>query len=242
MRKKFVDIIIPVYNEERILEKNVKILNNFIKEKEVSYDYKIIIADNKSIDNTQNISKRLSKEYLDVEYIYIPKKGRGIALKTAWMLSKADVVCFLDADLSADLEALLKMINEIFNGWDACVGSRFVKGSIVERCLKREITSRGYNFFLKILFLKKFTDAQCGFKVFKGEVIRKILPIINDEKWFFDTELLLRLERKGYKIKDFPYKYMEDPNTSVRLIGTSFELFIKSLKFRIKLWKEAYYK
>jgi len=239
MKKKSVDIVIPVYNEGLILEKNVKTLREFIISKNVDYDYKIIISDNCSIDNTKEVSKRLSKECSDVRYLYIPVKGRGIALKVAWMLSKANVVCFLDADLSADLETLLKMINEILNGWDACVGSRFVEGSVVKRCLKREITSRGYNLFLKMLFLKKFTDAQCGFKAFKGDVVKKVLPIINSEKWFFDTELLLRLERSGYKIKDFPYIYKEDPNSSVKIIPTSWELFTKSILFRIKLWIEV---
>jgi len=242
MKKKSVDIVIPVYNEEQNLEKSVKILLTSIKKEKLLFDYKIIISDNNSIDNTKKISKKLSKEYSNVEYIYIPKKGRGIALKTAWMLSKADIVCFMDADLPADFKVLLKMINEIINGYDVCIGSKLLKESIIVRSLKRRIISRGYNAFLKMLFFNKFTDAQCGLKVFKGDVIRKILPIINDEKWFFDTELLLRLERKGYKIKDFPYTYIEDPNSSVKLINTSLELFIKSLKFRIKLWKEFFYK
>ena len=239
MKEKSIDIVIPVYNEELILEKNVKILRKSIKDMGSPYDCKIIISDNKSTDNTKKISKRLSNKYSDVEYLYIPKKGRGIALKTAWMLSNSDVVCFMDADLPTDFKVLSKMIDEIFNGYDACVGSKLLKETIVKRRLKRKVLSWGYNLFLKTIFFNKFSDAQCGLKTFSGSVLRKVLPIIKDEEWFFDTELLLRLERLEYKIKDFPYTYVEDPNSKVKLIGTSLELFIKSLKFRIKLWKEA---
>jgi len=239
MENKFVDIVIPVYNEERVLEKNVKILRDFIISKKVPYSYNIIISDNCSTDSTKLISKRLSKKYSNVKYLYIPMKGRGIALKTAWMKSKADVVCFLDADLAADLNVLLKMIKAILGGSSACVGSRFCKGAIVERSLKRAITSIGYNFFLGILFMKKFTDAQSGFKAFNGKIVREILPRIQSEKWFFDTELLLQFERKGYKIKDFPYFYKECPGSSVNVITTSWELFIKAIKLRIKFWIEG---
>ncbi len=234
-----MDIVIPAYNEEQILEKNVKILRAFIKKEKVPYQHKIIISDNCSTDNTQEISKRLSKEYSDVEYLYVPMKGRGIALKTAWMLSKADVVCFIDADLPADFKVLSRMINEVLNGYDVCLGSKLLKESIVTRSLRRKILSRGYNLFLKMLFLNKFSDAQCGIKTFKGDVIRNVLPLINSQKWFFDTELLLRLERAGYKIKDIPYTYKEDPNSSVKVINICLELFTKSIMFRIKLWKEA---
>ena len=193
-----VDIVIPVYNEEKDLENGVLSLRDFLIKIKFPYEFQIIISDNNSIDKTPEIGRKLEKKYPNVKYLHIPRKGRGIALRTAFMQSNADIVSYMDVDLSTDLTGFPRLIDEIVKGNDICVGSRLLRDSKVKRCLKREFTSRVYNLILKIMFLNRFTDAEVGFKAFKTEKIKKLLPIIEDNIWFFDTEILVRAEKRGY--------------------------------------------
>jgi glycosyltransferase involved in cell wall biosynthesis len=231
---KTVDIVIPVYNGEKELKNSIKTIISFLRKINFPYKWKIIISDNVSTDNTPKIAKVLSKEYKNVEYLFIPKKGRGIALRTAWMKSKAEIVSFMDVDLSVELEAFPRMVSKIAEGSDICIGSRFLKESKVKRSLKREIFSRSYNFLLKLLFQNKFTDAQCGFKAFNTEAVKRILPFVNDDEWFFDTELLVLAERKKYKISEIPFTWTEGKSTTVKLIKTSIKLLKKAIKLRFQ--------
>jgi glycosyltransferase involved in cell wall biosynthesis len=233
-----VDIVIPVYNEEDILERNIIKLRNFLLKNKLKYKFRIIISDNNSTDETSKIGEKLSKKFKEVTYLHIPTKGRGIALRTVWMKSKADVVSFMDADLSTDLHNFPTLIECIHKGYDGAIGSRLLKDSIIKRSFKREIISRVYNLIIKILFLSKFTDVQVGFKAFKTSSVQKILPMVKDNEWFFDTELLVLLERKGYKLKDINVKWDEDSNTSVNIAKTSSGLLKKAINLRLKLFRE----
>lgn len=218
--KPLVCITIPVYNEEKVLEKSIIELKDFLA-KNFNYPHFIVIADNASKDRTRKIGELLAKRFKEVKYIYIPVKGRGIALRTTWNKYRADIYSYMDVDLSTGLEAFPKLIDLIHvEGYDVVTGDRLSKSAKTTRCVKREVLSQGYNLILKVVFNQKFKDAQCGFKAVSSKMVKLIMPKVKDNYWFFDTELMLLAEHAGYRIGSLPVTWLEDPDTKVKAFQT----------------------
>ena len=226
-----VDIVIPVYNEEQALPRSIVILADFLKEN-LRNPWQIIIADNASTDKTKSVSEMLCERYSGINYLHIPQKGRGRALKAAWLDSTADIVSYMDVDLATDLTHFPQLIDSLEEGYHVAIGSRLSKGSRVSRSMKREVISRGYNLLIKSMFFTAFQDAQCGFKALTRHTARSIVPHIKNDNWFFDTELLIIAAKRGYKIKQLPVKWDDDPTTTVNIARTATE-DIKGL-FRLR--------
>lgn len=222
MKKSTVEITIPVYNEEKELEKSINKLSNFCEINLKEYDWRITIADNASGDNTPIIASNISKNNPKVSLFRLEEKGRGRAVKRAWSNSGADFCCYMDLDLSTDLIHLPNIIKALKQGNDIAIGSRLANGARVEgRTALREITSRALNFFfIQLWFGTHFTDAQCGFKAVTKNVVEKLIPKIKDNEWFFDGELLIVGEKSGYKIHEEPVHWVDNPGSTVRLIST----------------------
>lgn len=219
-----VDVVIPVYNEENDLAPSVTKLQQFLLDN-VPYGWRIVIADNASTDRTLDIAMELAERYAgQVTYVHLDQKGRGRALRRAWTESDADVVSYMDVDLSTDLGAFRPLIDSLIDSeYDVAIGSRLKRGAQVERGLKREFISRTYNLIIKLMFRNKFSDAQCGFKAVTSRVVRDVVPLIQDQAWFFDSELLLLAERMGYKVYEVPVKWTDDPDTRVKIASTAWE-------------------
>jgi glycosyltransferase involved in cell wall biosynthesis len=216
-----VDVVIPVYNEEDDLEDSVNSLRGFLRDR-CPYRWSIVIADNASVDGTLDIAKRLSSEYPQVTYLHLDQKGRGRALRRAWLESEADVVSYMDVDLSTNLEAFLPLVDGLVQeGFHVAIGSRLKKGAAVDRQLKREIISRCYNVLIKLMFWNRFSDAQCGFKALTRKAVQDLVPMVKDQGWFFDSELLLRAEQKGYAIYEVPVTWVDDPDSRVNIVETA---------------------
>ena len=216
-----VDVVIPVYNEERALEPSVKALREFLQER-CPYRWRIVLADNASVDRTLEVAKTLSSLYPEVSYLHLDQKGRGRALRRAWLDSEADIVSYMDVDLSTDLEAFPSLIDGLAEeGYHIAIGSRLKHGARVQRQLKREIISRCYNMLIKLMFRNKFSDAQCGFKALTRQAAEDLVPIVKDQGWFFDSELLLRAEQKGYQIYEVPVRWIDDPDSRVNVFQTA---------------------
>ena len=215
-----VDIVIPVYNEEAQLAASVRTLRDFLQGHS-PYTYQITIADNASTDGTPAIARALAAEYPDVGVLRLEQKGRGRALRAAWSAGTALVVCYMDVDLSTDLRAFLPLVDPLVGGTaDLAIGSRLARESVVARSIKREILSRGYNLLIRLAFRARFRDAQCGFKAGRREVVQALLPLIENQAWFFDTELLLLAEHNGLHLVEVPVVWTEDPDTRVDLRST----------------------
>jgi glycosyltransferase involved in cell wall biosynthesis len=214
-----VDVVIPVYNEEHILGQSVATLRHFLGQN-LSQSWKIVIADNASTDSTWAVAQDLAQQYTDVVSLHLDEKGRGRALRHAWIESSADIVSYMDVDLSTDLKAFPELIQAIEDGCDVAIGSRLLPGSSVTRSFKREFTSRSYNLLIRAMFLGKFSDAQCGFKALSSKTARELVPLTKDHEWFFDTELLILAEKKGYRTKEIPVAWAEDPDTRVAIFKT----------------------
>jgi glycosyltransferase involved in cell wall biosynthesis len=214
-----VDVVIPVYNEEHVLDQSIATLHQFLKAN-LDKEWKIIIADNASTDKTLEVAQGLAEKYPEVEVFHIDQKGRGRALRRVWLESKADIVSYMDVDLSTGLDAFPKIVQAIEDGYGVAMGSRLMRESNVKRSFKRELTSRSYNLIIKSMFFNRWVDAQCGFKAVSRKAVDELVPLIQNQEWFFDTELLILAGRKGYKIKEVPVTWVEDPDTRVDIIKT----------------------
>ena len=219
--KKVADILLPVYNEEHVLEKSVTTLRAFLQENVKDFDWIITIGDNASIDNTLTVARDLEKRFEDVRVFHLDRKGRGRMVKYAWQKSEADILSYMDIDLSTDLNSFPPMVKAIMEGYDVAIGSRQYKGADVERSFKREAISRGYIWILKLFLRFPFTDAQCGFKAVSRKLVEDLFPRIEDDEWFFDTELLYLAHRNGYKVKELPVRWIEDTDSRVKIMRTA---------------------
>ncbi|MFF3574681.1 glycosyltransferase [Nocardia jiangxiensis] len=216
-----LDVVIPVYNEERDLGVCVRRLHEFLGDG-FPFSARITIADNASTDTTLAVAQGLADELADVHVVHLDRKGRGRALRAVWEASDAQVVAYMDVDLSTDLNALLPLVAPLVSGHsDLAIGTRLAKSSRVVRGPKREFISRSYNLILKASLQARFSDAQCGFKAMRTDVGQLVLPLVQDGEWFFDTELLVIAERAGLRIHEVPVDWIDDPDSRVDIIDTA---------------------
>ncbi|MBG0567840.1 bifunctional glycosyltransferase family 2/GtrA family protein [Actinoplanes aureus] len=216
-----LDVVVPVYNEETDLEPCVRRLRGYLVE-HFPYRFRITIADNASVDSTATVARMLAGRYPEVAAVHLPEKGRGRALKHVWTRSDAAVLAYMDVDLSTDLGALLPLVAPLISGHsDLAIGSRLARGSRVVRGAKREVISRGYNLILRGTLAARFSDAQCGFKAIRSDVAERLLPMVEDPGWFFDTELLVLAERAGLRIHEVPVDWVDDPDSRVDIVATA---------------------
>lgn len=219
-----VDIVLPVYNEAGVLDASVTTLLAFL-DAQPQYDWRIVIADNGSTDGTGDLARALAARDPRVHALVLTIKGRGYALRDAWVGSDADIVCYMDIDLSTDIKHIPRLIDMVaVDGCDVAIGSRLAKGSKTKRQIKREITSRGYVFLIRAFFPRlRISDAQCGFKALSQRTVREVVPRIKNGMWFFDTELLILAQQRGLKICELPVHWVEDPDTKVHILKTAAE-------------------
>jgi glycosyltransferase involved in cell wall biosynthesis len=216
-----VEIVIPVYNERFALEGSVRMLHGFLSAT-FPFSWQITIVDNASTDGTLQIARRLMYDLPHVGAMHLPAKGRGRALRTAWSVSRAEVLAYMDVDLSTDLNALLPLVAPLVSGHsDVAIGTRLHPSARVMRSRKRELISRGYNRLLRLALRARFSDAQCGFKAIRSSAALELLPQIEDEAWFFDTELLVLAQRRGLRIHEVPVDWVEDGDSRVDIVPTA---------------------
>lgn len=237
----FIEFCLPIYNEEKILKNNVLELLNYCNKQNFDFDWQIAIINNSSIDNSEKICQELSNKHpqkIKIENIKQPGKGR--ALKLYWQKSKADVIAYMDIDLAVSLDNISDLINSITKeGYDLIIGSRLLPDSKINRSFLRELSSQGYNFLSKIILRHNFSDLQCGFKAIKTDAFKKIAPYIKDNKWFFDTELIVFANYFGYKIKEIPVNWQENRydqrKSKVNIVKDSIKFIKNLIKLKIRL-------
>ncbi|MGO4635324.1 glycosyltransferase [Streptomyces sp. 2RAF24] len=216
-----LDVVIPVFNEEKDLEPCVLRLHEHLS-RTFPYDFRVTVADNASTDSTPDVARALAARLPGVRAVRLEQKGRGRALRTVWSASEAPVLAYMDVDLSTDLNALLPLVAPLISGHsDLAIGSRLARFSRVVRGPKREFISRAYNLILRGSLAARFSDAQCGFKAIRREVAERLLPMVEDTGWFFDTELLVLAERAGLRIHEVPVDWVDDPDSTVHLVRTA---------------------
>lgn len=215
-----VDVMVPVYTEERALPGCLRVLRAFLED-QFPFAWTITVVDSASTDRVLQIVTELAGSDDRVRVLHLDRKGQGYALRTAWSHSDADVVVYLDADLSTSLDALLPLVVPLVNGHsDIAIGSRLAPGSRTVRSTHRELISRCYNAVIRITHGARFSDAQCGFKAARTDVARRLLEHVHDDGWFFDTELLLLAEHNGLRIHEVPVDWVEGVDSRVRIWST----------------------
>lgn len=218
-----VDIVVPVHNEQAVLARSIRRLHDHLSDS-LPFAWRIVIADNASSDRTPRIAAALAADLPAVDVLTLDEKGRGRALRAAWLASDAEVVCYMDVDLSTDLRALLPLVAPLVSGHsDIAIGTRLHRGSRVVRGARRELISRSYNGLLHLTLGARFSDAQCGFKAMRTTAARRLLPAVRDDAWFFDTELLMLAQREGLRIHEVPVDWIDDPDSRVDIVHTALE-------------------
>lgn len=205
-----VCLVIPVYNEEQILQQSVEQLLEWCRgHRATEFDWRLVIADSQSTDRTKLIAQALAAQYREVGYVRASKRGKGAAIRAGWQSRPADVYCFMDADLATNLSALEPLVAAVRDGYDLVVGSRFHPQSKVERSALRLVMSWGYRLLLKTAFGLAVADAPCGFKAISDRAKKTLLPLVKDDAWFFDSELVILAEHHGCRIKEIPVTWHE---------------------------------
>jgi glycosyltransferase involved in cell wall biosynthesis len=215
-----IEVVVPVYNEAHVLAASIRRLHEHLRT--LPIPSRIVIANNASTDHTAEVARALAADLPGVALLDLPEKGRGRALRAAWTDSPADVLCYMDVDLSTDLAALLPLVAPLLSGHsDLAIGTRLARASRVERGLRRELISRTYNRILRYSLGARFSDAQCGFKAIRADAARQLLPQVRDQAWFFDTELLVLAQRAGLRIHEVPVDWVDDPDSRVDVVQTA---------------------
>lgn len=228
------DVTIPVLNEEATLSQNVRRLHAFLMQHFPEQEqWQIVIADNGSTDRTLEIAQALDAEIPEVTYVKVPRKGVGLALKTSWSQSQADIVGYMDLDLATDLPHFLEAYQAIAEeGYDLVYATRLHPNSeVVNRPFKREVASRVFNGLLKAYLQVGFSDGMCGFKWLR----RQVYPELNqagatNDGWFFSTELLVTAEWLDKRIYELPVKWTDDISSSRVKILPLAKKYVKSMK------------
>ena len=217
-----LSIVIPVYNEEQELSECITTLYRFAGVHLPDFDWIITIADNASVDRTLSLARQLAAKNHFLRVIHLDKKGRGRAVKFAWISFPADYAVYMDVDLSTDLKHLPSLVRSLTRGYEIAIGSRNAHGAMVYgRSLLRTITSKGYIILIKFFFWVHFSDAQCGFKAVTRRTVEELVPRIADDEWFFDSELLIMGEKSGYRIYEEPVTWIDNPGSTVRVMKTA---------------------
>ncbi len=229
-------ITIPCYNEELVIEKNTITIMEYAKTFLSNFDWRILIIDNNSKDQTLDIAKFLEIKYPNKILIFEEKTpGRGIAVRNAWLKHKDfDIYSYMDADLATDIVDFKYLVIKVNEGYDLVTGSRYINESDIERNFTREVMSRVYNFILQIFLKVSFKDAQCGFKAMSAKMVKELFPKTEDNGWFWDTELMILAVRGGYKVLEVPVSWKEKRDELRRSKVSPFSEALRQLK---NIWK-----
>ena len=223
MTRPVLDVVVPVHNERHTLRACVTRLHDHLAQT-FPYPFRITVADNASTDGTWQVACGLAAEYAAVVPVRLEQKGRGRALKAVWLASDAPILAYMDVDLSTDLDALWPLLAPLMSGHsDLAIGTRLHPSSRVVRGPKREAISRCYNLVLRAALGARFSDAQCGFKAIRADVAAELLPLVEDDSWFFDTELLVLAERSRLRIHEVPVDWYDDPDSRVDIVSTALD-------------------
>lgn len=233
-----ISVIIPVYNEASILEQNIRAVDDILRR--VGFSYEIVIAEDGSSDGSYGVARKLAGENKHIVVLHSDiRLGKGESFRRGFKASRGDVIVFLDADLPVKLDHIPRLLSLLDEGYDIVIGSRNIRGADVERTLLREVASRAYNLFVRLLFRDGIHDHQCGFKVFRREAIESVIYEVESKGFIFDTELLIRAKRKGLRVIEVPIVWREPEGRSskVRIIRDGIRMGIELLRLRFRLWR-----
>ncbi len=228
-----VSLVIPAYNEEERIKGTLEDYSNFFNEQK--YDYEILVVANGCKDDTVPMIKEFQKTNEKIRLKDIPEAvGKGGALIEGFKIGSGDLIGFVDADNSSKPKAFSDLVKSIPN-YDGIIASRHVKKAVItkKQPISRRIASRGFNLLVRALFRFPFRDTQCGCKLFKKDMLKKITPLLGVTNWAFDINLLYLMKKKGYIIKEVPTIWEESEGSHLRLKNTVPDMFLAVMRLRL---------
>ena len=226
-----VSVIVPVHNEAKNLERNIKELERQLN---LSLgDFEIIISEDGSTDRTAEISRLHRSDKIRV-LNSSERLGKGAAIKLASAKARGNIIIFMDADLASQPASVKDLVKHIEGGAAIVVGSRYLKDSKAKRSVTRLIASKAFNWLVILLFNSKINDHQCGFKAFQKELVLPTMDEIENIGWFWDAELLIRTQRKGLKVVEIPIEWTEAQGSKFQIINDSMQMAYCLARFKLK--------
>jgi len=228
-----VTVVLPAINEADIIEQTVDIISRELKTYGCSYE--IIIAEDGSTDGTDKKATELSENLPYIRHIHGEKRlGRGRALKNSFKQSNGKILIYMDVDLATDIKYLTSLIDAVtIEDYQLATGSRRLSQSKAKRTFTRNTASKVYNSMVRLFLRSNIKDHQCGFKAFQREILLLILDEVEANHWFWDTEIIVRSQRNGYKIKEIPVEWRGTRETKVKLFRDSYDM----AKQVLALWR-----
>ena len=211
-----ISLVLPAYNEAERLEATVRQVVDALQQ--ITPSFEVIIAEDGSTDGSDKVAEELAERYPYVKHLHSDERlGRGNALNRAFKSSEGAILAYIDVDLATDMKHLAELIDHIKDGYDLATGSRMIPHSDVVRSVKRGFASKGFNFLVRTFLKSKLYDHQCGFKAFRRQSLLDLLDQVQDEHWFWDTEILVRAQRSGYRVVEFPVRWRSGNSSKVDL-------------------------
>lgn len=211
-----VSAVLPVYNDREALMTAVP-QSLEVLEAIAPGSFELIVAEDGSSDGSAEFVGEWEAREPRVRLMHSDERlGRGRALNRAFAGAKGSIVCYYDVDLATDMQHLAELIGAVRDGYDIVTGSRLLPKSDITRSGGREIASRGYNMLVRTVLGSSLHDHQCGFKAFRRDRLLDLLPAVSADHWFWDTEVLVRAQKRGYRVREFPVRWRQGPGTTVR--------------------------
>jgi glycosyltransferase involved in cell wall biosynthesis len=234
-----LNVTIPVLNEEVLLSDTVRAVHARLLTDFPGGDWVIVIADNASTDATPRLAQALANEFPEVKNLRLEKRGKGLGVRSGWQAYPAEINVFMDADLATDLEAMAPLVAAVERFGGIAFGSRYHPASEVRRSPFRLLVSHGYRLVFRLVLGLQARDAACGFKAVSAEVLAKVVPQVRDNRWFFDTELLTRAQRAGFRLTEVPVRWREEApggrRSRVNVIAVAWQYLVACLSLRSEL-------
>jgi glycosyltransferase involved in cell wall biosynthesis len=238
-KKMKVGIVIPAYNEEKRIEKTLKEYSKYfdLLVKKDKFDYMLLVVINNTTDNTEAIVKQVAKKNKHIKYISLVMGGKGYAIIEGFKemaKTNCELIGFIDADMATSPEAYYSLIKNIGNT-EGIIASRYVYGAKVypKQTIQRIVSSRIFNFLIRILFFMPYHDTQCGAKLFKRESIEKVLPDFTITKWAFDVDLLYQMRRNKFKVIEFPTIWSDKEYSTINFAKAGPRMSLAVIRLRI---------
>jgi len=232
---------LPIFNEEKILKENVRHFYDFCSAQNYGFEWRIVLLNNGSADGSEYLAREITREF--PQKIFLENsaaRGKGGALKNYFLKSQADVLAYMDIDLAVSLDNLSELIGPVMAGKnDLVFGSRLLSESRVERSCARSLSSMFYNFLSRLILGLNYRDLQCGFKAISASAVKNIFPLISDDHWFFDTELIALADHFKFKLKEIPIDWSENRyekrKSKINLISDGLIFLFDLIKLRTRL-------